>query len=536
MLSTMMDRPLLVSMLFEHGRRIHSDSRIICVEKSGRRAASFGEVAERVSRLSAALRRLGVEPGDRVATVCWNTQQHAEAYFAVPNMGAVLHTGNIRFSPEQLLFTLNHAGDKVVLVDDCFVPLLAAIRDRLTTVEAIVVIGDGDASALGDVLRYEELLAAEEPAYDWPDLDERSAAYICYTTGTTGDPKGVAYSHRSTVLHSLVVNSGSSVNFGPNDKVLAIVPLFHANGWGLLQSAWVIGSDFILPGASLHPESLCKLIEEERPTVGAAVPAILSGMLAFAEAHGADLSSLSTVLCGGAAVPRALMERFEQRFGTRVIQAWGMTETSPAAAVALTPRDVDGEAAYAYRTRSGRILPCVETRIVDESGAELPWDGTAVGEIEVRGPWVTGSYIGVDAPDRFHDGWLRTGDIGSIDSKGYIQISDRAKDVIKSGGEWISSVELEGHLMSHPKVLEAAVVGIPDPKWDERPLACVVVRPGETATHEELAEFLAARVPKWWVPDRFETIAEVPKTSVGKFDKKALRARFGAARGAAGEA
>ncbi len=523
MLSTMQDRPLTISSLLVHGARVHARSQVVTCMGDTSRCADFAAVATRAERLAAALTRLGVRRGDRVGTFCWNSQEHLEAYLAIPAMGAVLHTLNIRLFPEQLAYVVNHAEDRIVLVDDSVVPLLAKVRDELKTVERFVVIGDGDATPLGDVLRYEALLAAEEPHFVWPDIEERAAAAMCYTSGTTGNPKGVVYSHRSTFLHSLAVTSGAAFSLGESDRVLVIVPMFHANAWGLPYAAWMVGADLIMPGRYLQAAPLCGLMARERPTVSGAVPTIWNEIDRYLENHPSDLSSLRFVACGGSAVPRSLIERFERKHGVRIVQAWGMTETSPLAAIALRPKDVPASEDIDWRAKTGRIMPGVELRIVDDNGAELAWDGTAAGEMEIRGPWITGAYYRDPAGEKFHDGWLRTGDVGTIDAHGFVQITDRAKDVIKSGGEWISSVELENAIMAHPDVIEAAVIGVPDDQWQERPLACVVLKPGASVTVEQFQEFLGARVARWWVPERWAFIAEVPKTSVGKFDKKILR-------------
>ncbi len=525
MLSTMQDCPLTIAALFAHGRAIHADSEVVTCEGDRVRRARFAEVAERAERLAAALRRLGVRPGDRVATFSWNTQEHLEVYLAVPCMGAVLHTLNIRLFPEQLVYVANHAEDRIVLVDDSLVPLLAKVAPELRTVERFVVVGGGDAAALGDVLRYEEVLAAERPGFDWPAIDERAAAAMCYTSGTTGNPKGVVYSHRSTYLHSLASCAASAFALTDRDRILVIVPMFHANAWGLPYAGWLAGADFVMPGRFLQAEPLCRLIAAERPTMSGAVPTIWNDILRHLETHPADLSSLRLVACGGSAVPRRLMERFQEEHGVRIVQAWGMTETSPLAALAQAPKGARPEQEMDWRARTGRVMGGVELRIVDDAGAVLAWDGKTAGEIEVRGPWITAAYYRDPSPEKFHDGWLRTGDVGTVDVHGFVQITDRAKDVIKSGGEWISSVELENALMAHPDVLEAAVIGVPDPRWEERPLACVVPRPGARPTTEALQAFLGERVARRWVPERWSFIDEVPKTSVGKFDKKVLRAR-----------
>ena len=525
MLSTMQDRPLVIGDLFRHGRRVYAESEVVTLEGESSRRASFAEVADRAERLAAGLARLGIRPGDRVATFGWNGQEHLEAYLAVPSMGAVLHTLNIRLFPEQLAYVIDHAEDRVVLLDASLAALYSRVADGRKSVEKIVVYGHGDTAGLGDVVPYEELLAGEGQGFDWPEVDERAAAAMCYTSGTTGNPKGVVYGHRSTVLHSMAVTSGAAFALNENDGVLLIVPMFHANAWGFPYAAWMVGAQLLMPGPFLQAEPLCRFIAQERPTLSGAVPTVWNDILHYSEQHPIDLSSLRMVVCGGSAVPRSLMERFEERHGLRIIQGWGMTETSPLAALSHPPRDPGGADPMSYRARTGRVLPGVEMRIVAESGEELPWDGESVGEIEVRGPWITASYYRDPSAEKFDDGWLRTGDVGHVDRLGFVQITDRAKDVIKSGGEWISSVELENEIMAHADVLEAAVVGVPDDRWDERPLACVVRREGTATSPGELQKFLADRVARWWIPERWSFVDEIPKTSVGKFDKKVLRAQ-----------
>ena len=530
MLSTMQDAPLLVSGILRHGQNVYGDSRVVTVTGSAGEstAATFTEVAERSERLAKALGRLGVGDSDRVGTFLWNNQSHLEAYLGIPAMGAVLHTLNLRLFPEQLAYVINHAEDQVIIVDASIAPLLARVRDQLTTVKHIIVNGAGDASALGDTLSYEDLLAAEEPGYDWPTFDERQAAAMCYTSGTTGNPKGVAYSHRSTFLHTFAITSGSSLGINEQDSVLSIVPMFHANAWGTPYGCFLTGADMIMPQQFLQAEPLSNIIALHRPTVSAGVPTIWSDLLRYAQSHEVDLSSLRMITAGGAAVPRRLLERFESELGIEMVQGWGMTETSPLCSLALPPRGIPPEEEMDWRAKTGRVVPGVEVRVAAEDGSILPNDGVAIGEFEVRGPWVTGSYYGEPAPERFHDGWLRTGDIGSLDRKGFMQISDRTKDVIKSGGEWISSVELENEVMAHPEVVEAAVIAVPDERWSERPMVAVVLEEGSSATPDELLVFLTERVSRWWLPERWAFIEEVPKTSVGKFDKKVLRSQYAA--------
>ena len=523
--STMQDEPLSITSLLRHGQRIFADSQVVTFEGDHTRRASFAEVSERSEKLAAALERLGVRPGDRVATFQWNNQEHLEAYFAVPCMGAVLHTLNIRLFPEQLAYVINHAEDDVILVDASLVPLLARVVDELEKRPTFILVGEGDASALGEVLHYEELLAAESAGYEWPEIDERQAAAMCYTSGTTGNPKGVVYSHRSSVLHAMATTSAATFGLLQDDRVLMIVPMFHANAWGLPHATWMTGADIILPEKFLQAEPLTRLIAEEKPTFSGAVPTVWNEILRFSETNEVDLSSLRMVVCGGSAVPRSLMEALEEKHGVRMIQAWGMTETSPLAAIAHPPKGHAPGTEMDWRTRTGRLSAGVDLRIVDDEGQELPWDGESVGEIQVKGPWITASYYKDPSEDKFQDGWLRTGDVAHVDALGFLQITDRAKDVIKSGGEWISSVELENEIMAHPDVVEAAVIGVPDERWDERPLACVVRAEGADTSAQALSEFLAARVAKWWLPERWTFIAEIPKTSVGKFDKKVLRAQ-----------
>ena len=521
--STMQDFALTIQHIFTFGRRVHADALVSTFDGESLQQATFAEVADRADRLAAALDRLGVEPGDRVGTFCWNNQRHLEAYFAIPCMGAVLHTLNIRLFPEHLEFVINHGGDKVVIIDASLAPLLAKVRANLTTVEHIIVCGDGDLTGLGDTLDYEELIAAESPGYVYPELDERAGAGLCYTSGTTGDPKGVLYSHRSTYLHSLAAIGAPMLKLTDQDRLLVIVPMFHALAWGMPYAGWWAGSDFVFPQQFLQAEPLGRIIDETRPTISGAVPTVLNDILH--NAPDADLSSLRYVVCGGSAVPRALIEAYRDTFGVDVVQGWGMTETSPLCALSWTPAGVEGDDVD-WRVRTGRVLPGVELRITADDGSELPWDGEAVGEIEVRGPWITGSYYEVETPEKFHDGWLRTGDVGTVEPNGFVQITDRAKDVIKSGGEWISSVDLENTLMAHPDVMEAAVVGVPDDRWDERPLACLVPVEGAAIDPAEVSGWLAGHVVKWWLPERWTIVPEIPKTSVGKFDKKVLRAQY----------
>jgi fatty-acyl-CoA synthase len=519
------DFQLTVQQVLGRMRTFPRAGEVVTLTDSGPTRASHGAVAGRADRLAHALTALGVKRGERVGTFAWNSQRHLECYLAIPCIGAVLHTINVRLFPEQIAYVINHAADRIVFVDDSLVPLIEPLAPALGHVEQFVVMGEGPTGALPNALRYEELLAAApDGPPDYPQLDEREAAALCYTSGTTGNPRGVLYSHRSTTLHSAGVLMSSSLRIGSDDRILLVVPMFHVNAWGLPYAAALGGSTLLMPGRHLAAEPLAKLIEGERASVMAAVPTIYAALLHYADEHRPDLRSLHAAICGGAAMPLALAQAFEERHGVTLVHAWGMTETSPMCTVARPPAGTEGEQRWAIRATQGRPVPFVELRLVGESGDVVPWDGSSSGEIEVRGPWIARAYYNEDAPEKFDDGWLRTGDIAHVDPDGWVTITDRSKDVIKSGGEWISSVELENQLMAHPAVREAAVIAMPDERWSERPLACVVVEPGAQVSAADLVEHLRGRVARWWLPEEFAFIAEVPKTSVGKFDKKRLRA------------
>ncbi|WP_392508653.1 long-chain fatty acid--CoA ligase [Naumannella halotolerans] len=534
----MQEVDLTIGSILQHGTVVHHDSEVVTATADGTRSQSYGELGARAAQLANALRALGISGDDRVGTFQWNNAEHLETYLAIPSMGAVLHTLNIRLFPEQLVYVANHAEDKVIIVDDSLVPLLAPQLAQMTTVNHVLVAGPDAAAADLDSLRasgkqvliYDDLLAEQPTSFDWPEVDERSAAAMCYTSGTTGNPKGVVYSHRSAWLHSQAACTGNVAGLTFADRVLPIVPMFHANSWGLAYAALMSGASLCMPDRWLQAEPLTRFMNASLPTVSGAVPTIWNDVLLYLDQH-PELApkSLRLILCGGSAVPVSLQKALLDRHGLLVKQAWGMTETSPLASVSGEPLGVEGEEIWAYRGLQGRPLVGVQARIVADDGSVLPADGVSVGELEVRGPWVTAAYYNSDDPEvaeKFDNGWLRTGDVGSLDRYHHISLSDRAKDVIKSGGEWISSVDLENALMGHPSVKEAAVIGIPDEKWQERPLAAVVLKEGASATPEELRKHLAESFAKWQLPDAFSFIPAVPRTSVGKFDKKVIRKQY----------
>ena len=535
--STMMDFPLTVAAIMRYGTTVFGDKQVVTgAGDEPPRRRTYAEVGERSARLANALRSLGVDGDQRVATFMWNNAEHLEAYLTIPSMGAVLHTLNLRLAADQVGYIATHAGDYAVIVDASLIPLFAKVLPMAETIRHVIVSGPADADGLADlagpgreVHSYEDLLAGAAAAFDWPELEERSAAAMCYTSGTTGLPKGVVYSHRSTYLHSMEVCTANGLDVSQHDRVMPIVPQFHANAWGLPYAALMSGADLVMPDRFMTPAAIVKLIEDEKVTVGAGVPTIWQGTLAYLRSSGGDISSLRTLVCGGSALPEAVMRAYSDEFGLTMTHAWGMTELSPIGSVAREPAGVTGEAVWPYRASQGRLVCGVEGRLSADDGSIVPSDGVAVGELECRGPWITASYYKDSAPEKFHDGWLRTGDVGTLDPEGFVRLTDRAKDVIKSGGEWISSMELENLIMAHPAVAEAAVIGVPDDQWGERPLAAVVLRTdADPVTPDELRAYLSAKLPRWQLPERWAFITEVPKTSVGKFQKTTLRDQYAA--------
>lgn len=531
----MMDYQLTVDRILEHANQLYGYKRITTMQPDGSlHRYTYGEMYGRVKKLAKALTKLGVEPGDRVGTFAWNNFQHLELYYAIPCAGAVCHTLNIRLFPEQLAYIVNHAEDKVVFVEGSLLPLYERVAHEIDCVQHYVLFNaprDVE-TKLTNVLFYEDLIANSDEEFEWRVTDENMAAGLCYTSGTTGDPKGALYSHRSTYLHAIGATSANALGVRETDVVLPVVPQFHAMAWGLPYACAATGAELVMPGLHLKAEPLARLIEEERVTIAAGVPTIWTGLYHELKQNPRDISCVRALVVGGSAMPRALTKAYESELNVNVVHAWGMTEMSPLGTVcnlSSQHADITDEEQWDIKAKQGYPICGVELRIVDEVGQELPWDGRQMGELQVRGPWIIRQYFKREVDDSYltSDGWFRTGDVVTVSPDGYMNITDRTKDLVKSGGEWISTVELENAIMAHPQVLEAAVIAVPDAKWQERPLAAVVPTvDGGELTSEQIQSFLEDKVAKWWIPEKVIFVEEIPKTSVGKFDKKVLRGQY----------
>jgi fatty-acyl-CoA synthase len=519
--ATMMHMPMTVQMIMDHGLAVFPESKIGTFDGESIAYTSYRDIADSAARLAASLQSLGVVLGDRVATFSWNNTAHMEAYLGIPSMGAIMHTVNIRLSAEHIAYIINHADSRVIILDASLVDVFAPVLPLLKCVEHILLVGDGELDTDINTLDYRQYLAEHKPLQEWPVLDETSAAAVCYTSGTTGNPKGVVYSHRTTFVHSLASRASDTFGISEHDRILLLPAMFHANAWGLPYSGWFSGSDFTLPGPHLQPDAIKKMVAIERPTITATVPTILGDLLR-ADSKDLDMTCFRLLVCGGSAVSSVMIDAARDRWGVPVLQGWGMTETSPLCALSHPPRDFEGGDQTQWRTKSGRPVSGMQVRVVDDKGNPLPHDGESVGELQLRGPWVTSGYHKDESSQALSsDGWLKTGDVGHIDERHFVQLTDRTKDVIKSGGEWISSVELENVLAGHPKVLEVAVIATEDERWQERPLVIVVADAGTDA--QDLRKYLTGKVARFWMPEYWCFVDNIPKTSVGKFDKKHLR-------------
>lgn len=530
----MQDWPLRVSTLIDHAARFHGDREIVTRSIEGPiTRTTYREVHLRARKVAQALTKLGIKEGDIVATMAWNTARHLEAWYGIMGMGAVCHTLNPRLFAEQLVYIINHAEDKIIFVDLTFVPILEAIADKLPNVKSYVIMTDRahmPETKLPNALCFEEIVEAEDGNFKWAEVDENAACGLCYTSGTTGNPKGVLYSHRSNVLHSMAANMGDALGMKSTDSILPVVPMFHANAWGIAFAAPAVGAKIVMPGANMDGQSIYELLDTEKVTVTAAVPTVWLMLLQYLEKTGAELPALTRVVIGGSAAPRSMIEVFEQKYDVKVFHAWGMTEMSPMGTLGALKAGMEDwplEKQIDVKVKQGRAIYTVEMKITDDDGNELPSDGKAFGHLMVRGPAIAGAYLkgeGGNILDK--DGWFDTGDVATIDEQGYMQITDRAKDVIKSGGEWISSIEIENLAVGHPKVAEAAVIGIVHPKWDERPLLIVVAKEGEAPTKDEILRYMEGKIAKWWMPDDVAFVDEIPHTATGKIQKLTLREQF----------
>jgi len=531
MLGLMMDAPLLITDLIRHADRHHGETEIVSkTVEGGIHRYTYREAHKRSRRLARALAALGAKPADRVATLAWNGYRHFEIYYAVAGSGAVIHTINPRLFPDQIVYIAGHAEDKFVFFDLTFLPLVEKLASQLKTVKGFVLMTDRahmpKQSSIPNLLCYEELLEAQDDEFEWPHLDERTAACLCYTSGTTGNPKGVLYTHRSTILHAYAAALPDALNLSARDVVLPVVPMFHVNAWGLPYSCAMTGTKLVFPGPHLDGKSLHELFETEGVTMSAGVPTVWLGLLNYMKESKLGFSTLRGVVIGGSACPPAMLRAFQEDYGVNVLHAWGMTEMSPLGTVCTLKEKhlkMDKEARYAVQAKQGRVIFGVDMRIVGQDGKELPMDGKAFGDLQVRGPWVTTGYFKGEGGDPLQDGWFPTGDVATIDPDGYMQITDRSKDVIKSGGEWISSIDLENVAVAHPAIAEAAVIGVRHPKWDERPIVVAVKKAGQEVTKEDLLKFFEGKIAKWWMPDDVVFVKELPHTATGKLSKLTIR-------------
>ena len=530
----MQDWPLRVSSILEHAARFHGDREIVSRSVEGPIVrTTYGEMAVRARKVAQALRRLGVNEGDVVATMAWNTGRHMEAWYGIMGLGAVCHTLNPRLFAEQLVYIVNHAEDKYILLDLTFVPIVEAIEAECPNVKGYIIMTDAahmPQTKLKNALCYETLIEAEDGKFDWVEVDENAACGLCYTSGTTGHPKGVLYSHRSNVLHALISATADAMGLGSTDCVMPVVPMFHANAWGITFSAPMVGAKVVMPGQKMDGDSICELLTTEDVTFTAAVPTVWLMLLQYLEKTGKTIPHLKRVVIGGSAAPRSMIDTFERNYGVDVRHAWGMTELSPLGTLGSFKAGMETlshEEKLDIKVKQGRPPFGVEMKITDDNGKELPWDGKAFGHLLVRGPAIAGAYLKGEGGQILDEGgWFDTGDVATLDPLGFMQITDRAKDVIKSGGEWISSIDLENLAVGHPKVAEAAVIGVVHPKWDERPLLIVVLKDGETATKEEILHYMDGKIAKWWMPDDVAFVREIPHTATGKIQKLALREMF----------
>jgi fatty-acyl-CoA synthase len=538
MLGLMQDWPLLVHKIIDHAALYHGDREVVTRSIEGPiHRTNYREIGRRARKVADALDRFGIKPGDRVATLAWNTWRHIEAWYGIAGVGAVYHTLNPRLFPDQLVYIANHAEDKVMFFDITFADLVAKIAPQLPSVKLYVALTDRahlPTAAIPNLVAYEDFIAGADANFEWKEVDEKAGCGLCYTSGTTGNPKGVLYSHRSNVIHALMAAQTDAQGVSSCDSILPVVPMFHANAWALAFSAPMVGAKLVMPGARLDGDSICELLTDEKVTMSGAVPTVWLALFQHLEKTGKTLPHLKRVLIGGSACPRSMIEAFETKYGVQVIHAWGMTEMSPLGTMATLKHNVTEmpyEQQLDYKCKQGHPVFGVEMKITDDANKELPRDGKAFGRLKVRGPAVASGYFRGEGADAFDaDGWFDTGDVATIDAEGYMTITDRSKDVIKSGGEWISSIEIENIAVGHPSVAEAAVIGVRHPKWDERPLLIVVLKPGESATREELLGYLTGKIAKWWMPDDVQFVSEIPHTATGKIQKITLREQFNAYR------